>query len=95
MVGAITAELRYGVPFIEDLFMVDDHRQKGIGSQLLVKVLEELRQMELPFVKVENNPSVWPLALKFYYRHGFRVCGVEQDRFCVDQTEMLLFLRRY
>jgi ribosomal protein S18 acetylase RimI-like enzyme len=81
LIGAITAELRHNVPFIEDLFVDAAYRRQGVGSQLLTRVLEELGRMDVPFVKVETGPSKWPLAQKFYYRHGFRVCGVEQDRF--------------
>ncbi len=81
LVGAITAELRFfGVPFIEDLFVSESHRRQGVGSRLISRVLDEFRKMGVPFVKVESNPSIWPLAQKLYYRHGFRVCGVEQDR---------------
>jgi GNAT superfamily N-acetyltransferase len=81
LVGAITAELRFfGVPFIEDLFVSESHRRQGVGSRLIHRVLDELRRMGVPFVKVESSPSTWPLAQKLYYRHGFRVCGVEQDR---------------
>ncbi len=81
LVGAITAELRFfGVPFIEDLFVSESYRRQGVGSRLIRRALDEFRRMGVPFVKVESNPSTWPLAQKFYYRHGFRVCGVEQDR---------------
>lgn len=94
LVGAITAELRHGVPFIEDLFVAEKFRRQGIGSQLISRVLEELSKMDVPFVKVEASPSIWPLAQRFYYQHGFRVCGVEQDRFGVGPQGDSVILKR-
>jgi len=94
VVGAITASLRGHVPFIEDLFVEESYRRRGVGSRLLSRVLKELGRLKAAFVKVEANPSEWPLAMKFYYRHGFRVCGVEQDRFGVGPRGDAVILKR-
>lgn len=94
IIGAITGSLRYGVPFIDDFFVEEKYRRQEIGSRLLEQVLSELKLLQVDFVKVEANPSTWPMALKFYYRHGFRVCGVEQDRFGVGSQGDSVILKK-
>lgn len=94
IVGAITAGLRHNVPFIEDLFVEEQYRRQGIGTQLLHQVITELDKLDVEFVKVEANPGTWPLAMKFYYRQGFRVSGVEQDRFGVGPQGDSVILKK-
>jgi ribosomal protein S18 acetylase RimI-like enzyme len=61
--------------YITSLFVKEPHRKKGIGSQLLKKVIENAKKKGVVEVHVdteENNTK----AIEFYQKHGFKKVGV-------------------
>lgn len=60
---------------ITSLFVKEEHRRKGIASQLLKEALEDAKKRNVIEVHVttrENND----LAIKLYERHGFERAGI-------------------
>jgi ribosomal protein S18 acetylase RimI-like enzyme len=61
--------------YITDFFVKEEHRKKGIGSELLKRALETAKTREVKEVHVttrENNYG----AMKFYEKYGFSRAGV-------------------
>ena len=55
--------------YIEGLFVLPEHWNKGIGSALLDSVLAEKNELSLQ-VYADNTRAVG-----FYRKHGFEICG--------------------
>jgi len=60
---------------ITDLFVKEEHRKKGIGSELLKRALETAKTKEVKEVHVTTREENHR-AMKFYEKHGFDRAGV-------------------
>ena len=67
------------VAFISDMYVKPRFRRQGIGSLLMEKCLEELKNLDIKYVRLSvlsNNV----LAIRFYEKHGFEICRYEMSR---------------
>lgn len=73
-VGRLVLERRTDVIFGVDLAIVKEVRNLGVGTAVLLKILEECSRSELPFKfsVVKSNP-----AIRLYERLG---CRIESDK---------------
>ena len=68
--GAIVAELFWGALHIKYIYVEDEYRGKGIGSQLMEYALKYGRDKKCPFAFVETMSFQ---ALDFYRKVGFEL----------------------
>ncbi len=72
-VGYVQVENHSGEHYIRMLLLAPEHRKKGLGANLLKRVIaaasEQNRGVKLQVFKI-NAP-----AKRFYERHGFKVVG--------------------
>jgi ribosomal protein S18 acetylase RimI-like enzyme len=65
------------------VYVLPEHRKKGIASQLLEAVFKQAKQeklMQLALVCIKDNEP----ALKLYQRHGFEIYGISPKEFQID-----------
>lgn len=69
-VGCVAVRPREGALYISRLYVAPDHRNKGIGGQVLAGLIQRASQAGLPLwlEVLVTNP-----ALAFYQRHGFKI----------------------
>jgi len=71
------------VGFVAELHVnPDEGRGKGIGSRLLTKAMDKLRELGIRTVflrAVPLSPELHPDLLRFYRRHGFDVAAQCMD----------------
>jgi ribosomal-protein-alanine N-acetyltransferase len=75
---------------ILNLAVLPEARRQGIGSRLLVQVLEEARQAGARRVWLEVRASN-AAAIRFYERHGFRLRGLRRDYYSNPREDALLY----
>ena len=63
-------------------------RGKGIGSAIMLKIIEELTNQEIPKVMLNSQVS----AISFYERFGFRISGKEFMEAGIAHVKMILRL---
>jgi ribosomal protein S18 acetylase RimI-like enzyme len=61
--------------YITSLFVKETHREKGIGSHLLEKVIENAKKKGVIEVHVDTEEDNTE-AIEFYQTHGFKKVGV-------------------
>jgi len=64
--------------FLKQLYISPAHQRRGIGSQVIQRLLEERRgtAKSIALFVLKNNP-----AFRFYKRHGFSVAQETSTRF--------------
>lgn len=67
------------IAIIHNLIVETDYRRRGVGSQLIQRVKDEVEQRNVTethvWTEFDNHP-----ALVFYTRHGFRLRGLLLER---------------
>jgi GNAT superfamily N-acetyltransferase len=77
IIAGITSRIyRWGILYIEVLFVDENHRHKGLGSTLLKKVEQEAKEMGANLAHLDTYDFQ---ALDFYLKHGYEVFGVLED----------------
>ena len=61
--------------YITSLFVKEPHRQKGIGTQLLERVIEDAKKKGVVEVHVDTEDDNTE-AIEFYQTHGFKKAGL-------------------
>ena len=74
--GIASRIYRWGVLYIEVLFVDENHRHKGLGTTLLQKVEQEAKEMGASLAHLDTYDFQ---ALDFYLKHGYEVFGVLDD----------------
>jgi ribosomal protein S18 acetylase RimI-like enzyme len=76
---------------LEDIAVVKDHQNKGVGRLLLNKTVRALKHDESRTVLAEVHYKC-AAAIPFYYKHGFRVSGFVRDHFGIGHDAIILQL---
>lgn len=77
IIAGITSQVyRWGILYIDVLFVDESHRHNGLGSTLLQKVEGDAKAMGAYLAHLETYDFQ---ALDFYLKHGYEVCGVLED----------------
>lgn len=74
--GITSCVYRWGILYIDVLFVDESHRHKGLGSTLLQKVEQEAKTMGAYLSHLETYDFQ---AFDFYLKHGYEVFGVLED----------------
>ena len=64
-----------GKPTVGAMYVRPEHQGKGLGSQLMQKVLEWLGNEDIELTVVQYNKK----AIKFYQKWGFEIVGEEPE----------------
>lgn len=74
IIGGINSDLYYwNILFISILWVHDDYRHKGIGSQLMLKVERAAKQKNCTLVHLDTFSFQ---AKDFYLKQGFEIFGI-------------------
>ena len=73
------------VIILEDLIIVQDHRNQGLGAQLLEYALDFARQKDFQRITLLTDRLDEP-AKKFFERYGFYVSGMVPMRWLPNET---------
>lgn len=65
--------LEEGVGEIKRLWLLPEFQGRGLGYQMMLRLLEIARQKGYAQVRLETSPDYQPRAFTFYQRLGFRV----------------------
>ena len=87
--GYVVARLAAGELHVNNLAVRQNHRQKGIGTALLTRILEEAKYADafVAFLEVRaGNAS----ARAFYERCGFRVVGRRRNYYPEPREDALI-----
>ncbi len=77
IIAGINAFLyRWGILYVDVLFVDEHHRHKGLGSALLQKVEGEAKEMGSTLAHLDTFDFQ---ALDFYLKHGYEIFGVLDD----------------
>lgn len=76
LIGSIIGKIYSGWMHLELVWVDDKHRRKGIGSQLILRSIEEAKKKKLSGIEVWSQS--WQ-APEFYVRNGFREYAVLDD----------------
>lgn len=68
-----------------NIAVLPENQKSGIGSQLLVSVLDGLKDKS--FESVELGTGTFGYQLAFYQRFGFRVDSIQKDHFIENYDE--------
>mgnify|MGYP001454455990 CR=1 FL=1 len=65
---------------IVNIAVKEEYQGKGIGKKLLIKAIEEARQLKAKSIEIgTGNSSIHQLRL--YQKCGFRITGIDHDYF--------------
>ncbi len=67
---------KYPYALIEDLFVSEDHRKKGLGTKLMQAAIEEVKKANCGWI-IANSRYEREYAHKFYLKLGFEDYGKE------------------
>jgi GNAT superfamily N-acetyltransferase len=76
VVGGLTARLYWGVMYIDDLFVPEDLRGKGLGSRLLMQAEDAACRKGCKRSILDTFSFQAP---EFYKKHGYRIIGEIPD----------------
>ena len=65
---------------LKSIAVVERHRRRGVGSELLHAALRHCRDLGAQRVKVSTSIASFE-AIRFYLRHGFRARAIVRDAF--------------
>jgi GNAT superfamily N-acetyltransferase len=71
----VAARLDGPCPDIEDLFVADDVRRRGIGTQLLAEAERRVRERSMPRAGLSVGAETNEAARRLYERLGYRDAG--------------------
>jgi ribosomal protein S18 acetylase RimI-like enzyme len=76
---------------LEDIVVAKNRQRNGMGSLLLTKTIDVLRQRKVQTVTAEVHYKC-AAAIPFYYRHGFRISGFKRDHFGLGHDAVIMKL---
>lgn len=82
IVAGLIGNIYWGCLYIKDLWIHEDLRKQGIGSDLMQRAEDKARSHECNFIWVQTFS--WQ-ALGFYQKLGFRIVG-QLDNYPPDHT---------
>lgn len=65
---------------VEELYVLPEHRERGVGGRLLDQLLAEARARGIVRGRVYSSSRDWRRIIAFYQRHGFAMWYVELSR---------------
>lgn len=65
---------------VEELYVLPEHRHRGIGGRLLDQLFAEARARGIVRGRVYSSSRDWRRIIAFYQRHGFAMWYVELSR---------------
>lgn len=74
---------------LDDIAVAVEHQRKGIGTLLLNNEIDILKQKECKTLSAEVHYKC-ASAIPFYYEHGFRIVGFDQDHFGIGHDAIIL-----
>lgn len=79
--------------YIENLFVSESFRRKGIGKLLIKKVIELSRQKNFRHLELETQNTNVP-AIEFYKKQGFEITGMNMTLYdpLENKDEVALFM---
>jgi len=86
-----------GVAELEEMFVTENYRKQGIGSELLKYLIEDVKQFfsskgikprKIYLFVSKNNPA----ARKLYEKHGFKPIAEVNDLFTDNRNEVFYCL---
>lgn len=97
IVGFITAEheIWNRSVRVSGLFVADEYQRRGVGRKLLAAAHDFARAKNASRLRLETQNVNYP-AIRFYLRHGFRLCGLDEslyDPLAVPDETALFFSR--
>ena len=92
IVGYIAAWIINHQARIDTMAVVAEHRNKGIGTQLLSMALEHFTKKGYYNVELEVRPSNIA-AIQFYKKFGFKIVGLKPCYYKADNSDALLMQR--
>lgn len=75
-VAAVSSSLHLDHLRVNELVVLPAFQNRGLGSQLLLRVLDQARELDVP---VRLHTFRMNRAARFYRRHGFVVTGRHSD----------------
>ena len=78
LVGAAVIKIKGGLCRLEDIFVRENQRRKGIGSQLLSFIEQEAIKSSCRRIVAETS-ELHEEALSFYHKHNFNVIAKIPD----------------
>lgn len=69
------------VAWVGDVLIEDEHRNKGYGSALLLRMEDRARELGCQVI-MDAPPSTHPVV-SYYVKRGYRICGFN-DRYYAD-----------
>ena len=76
VIGGILGGTYWGWMYVDILWVQENHRRRGLGSNLLQKAEEEARRRGCHHVHLDTMS--WQ-APDFYKKHGYEIIGVLPD----------------
>lgn len=74
--GGVIGTIYWNIMEIDDFYISEAHRGKGIGKHLLFKVLDVAHEMKLNYILINTFGYQ---SKEFFYQFGFRVIGEIPD----------------
>jgi ribosomal-protein-alanine N-acetyltransferase len=93
VIGYICANYIMDEGHIMNLAVHHNFRRRGIGTKLLEKVLNELKENECRYIYLEVRFSN-VRARNFYKRFGFRVAGIRRNYYTSPIEDAALMMRK-
>jgi GNAT superfamily N-acetyltransferase len=91
ILGFITIVIKAGITYIDSLLVAAEHRNKGVGKQLVAEAEEKARQLGSHKIWLETGVD-WP-AESFYKKLGYKTrCVLPNDvgnKDCLLMDKML------
>ena len=92
IIGFINYDIIFDKAEIEYIYVVDEYKKKGIGTKLLNKMIEDLKENNVDSITLEvrsNNDK----AIKFYKKNGFNEVARRPNYY--GNVDALLMLRSW
>lgn len=66
---------------VDEVFVHADHRDKGVGTQLMEYLLDKAVSNGVVRSMVGSNNVDWMPTVKFYERHGYRMFAIQMYKY--------------
>lgn len=76
IIAGITTVIYHFCLFVDVLFVDEQYRASGLGSRLLLKAEQNVKEMGITLIHLDTFDFQ---AKDFYLKHGFQVFGILED----------------
>lgn len=77
--------------YISNFIVSQKERQKGIGKQLMEKIIENAKNKKIRLIELETQNTNVP-AIKFYQKQGFKITGIKSNLYDNEVIEKAIFM---